>query len=72
MNIRYRCHSLGSGLIGYSEKMAVAARAMAEKRAWASGLASGDATPVLQAAEHDLDAAAPPVTALVVSDWLVA
>jgi len=35
-------------------------------------LASGDAAPILQTAERDLDAAAAPVAALVVSDRLVA
>lgn len=34
-------------------------------------VAGGDAAPVLAAAEHDLDAAAAPVAALVVSDLLV-
>ena len=35
-------------------------------------VAGGDAPPILEAAEHDLDAAAAPVAALVVSDRLVA
>lgn len=43
-----------------------------EEDGWAAVVASGDAAPILQTAEHDLDAAAAPVAALVVSDWLVA
>src|SRR3546814_13621137 len=41
-------------------------------RSGASVVAGSDAAPVLQAAEHDLDAAAAPVPALVVSDRFVA
>ena len=51
--------------------MTVAARATAEKEGWAAVVASGDAAPVLQAAEHDRNAAAAPVATLVVSDRLV-
>src|SRR3546814_11553117 len=43
-----------------------------EEGGWASVVAGSDAAPVLQAAEHDLDAAAAPVPALVVSDRFVA
>jgi hypothetical protein len=43
-----------------------------EGNRWASVVAGGDATPVFQAAEHDLDAAATPVAAFIVSDRLVA
>ena len=43
-----------------------------EEDRWASVVAGGDATPVFQAAERDLDAAATPVAALVVSDRFVA
>lgn len=43
-----------------------------EADGWAAVVASGDAAPIRQTAEHDLDAAARPVAALVVSDRLIA
>ena len=43
-----------------------------EEYLWASVISGGDAPPILQASEHDFDAVASFVAALVVSDRLVA
>nr|GFC71591.1 hypothetical protein [Tanacetum cinerariifolium] len=43
-----------------------------EEGRWAAIVAGGNAPPVFETAKHDLDAAAAPVAALVVSDRLVA
>lgn len=59
-------HALGSGLVDQGQKMTVAARAMAERRA--SVVARSDTPPVFETPEHDLD----PVAAFVVFDGSVA
>lgn len=58
--------TLGSGLVDQSQKSTVAARARAEKNTF--GQRSYPVATRLQAAEHDLDAVAELVTALVVID----
>ena len=72
---------LGSGLIDQSQKMTVAAIAMAEKKVWAhlshgsgfagprTGYARVDASPVLEFAEHVLDFVSLAIKCLVVRDW---
>ena len=57
---------LGQGSL--IQKRTVAARQMAERKVWAAVVAHGDAAPVLDAAEHVLDAMALAIECLVVGD----